>query len=62
MVALARAAVGTATAKKKEKVTLPIYVLKPRTVLVVILPEGSEPAKDPLAGRKAQVEVEKAFV
>jgi hypothetical protein len=54
--------VGMATAKKKEKVYLPEYVLKAQTVLVVILPDSGEPMNDPFANRKAQEDVEKAFM
>jgi hypothetical protein len=53
---------GMAGAKKKEKVYLPDYVLKAQTVLVVILPDAGEPMDDPFANRKAQDEVEKAFM
>jgi hypothetical protein len=51
-----------ASAKKKEKVYLPDYVLKAQTILVVILPDAGEPMDDPFANRKAQEEVEKAFM
>jgi hypothetical protein len=53
---------GMASAKKKVKAYLPDYVLKAQTVLVVILPDAGEPIDDPSANRKAQVEVEKAFM
>lgn len=53
---------GMASAKKKEKVYLPDYVLKAQTVLVVILPDSGEPMNDPFANRKAQEDVEKAFM
>jgi hypothetical protein len=53
---------GMATAKKKEKVYLPDYVLKAQTVLVVILPDSGEPMTDPFANRKAQEDVEKALM
>ena len=62
MMALAIAAVGMASAKKKEKVPLPDFVQKAQTVLVVILPEGGEPINNPDANRKAREEVEKAFM
>ena len=61
-IALAIAAVAAASAKKKEKVYLPAYVLKAQTVLVVILPNSGEPMDDITANRKAQEEVEKAFM
>src|SRR5271165_733783 len=51
-----------ASAKKKEKVYLPDFVFKAQTVLVVILPDAGEPTNDPFANRKAQEEVEKAFM
>jgi hypothetical protein len=59
---LALAAASSATAKKKDKVYLPAYVLKAQTVLVVILPDSGEPIDDITANRKAQEEVEKAFL
>jgi hypothetical protein len=60
-IALMIAAVSAASAKKKEKVVLPAYVLKAQTVLVVILPNSGEPMDDITANRKAQEDVEKAF-
>jgi hypothetical protein len=61
--ALALAAVSAVgSAKKKDKVVLPAYVLKAETVLVVILPDAGEPLNDITANRKAQEEVEKAFL
>jgi len=53
---------GSATAKKKEKVLLPDFVLKAETVVVLILPDSGEPMNDPFANRKAQEEVEKALM
>jgi len=53
---------GVASANKTEKVHLPDYVLNAKTVLVVILPDAGEPMDDPSANRKAQEEVEKAFM
>jgi len=53
---------GMASAKKKEKAYLPDYVLKAQTVYVVIMPDAGEPVDDPSANRKAQEEVEKAFL
>lgn len=50
------------SAKKKEKASLPDYVLKAQTVWVVIMPDAGEPIADPSANRKAQEEVEKAFM
>jgi hypothetical protein len=60
--ALAIAAVSVAGGKKKDKVYLPAFVLKAQTVLVVILPDSGEPIDDLTANRKAQEEVEKAFM
>ena len=62
IIALALVAVTTAGAKKKEKAVLPAYVLKAQTVLVVILPDSGEPIDDLTANRRAQEEVEKAFM
>ena len=59
---LAAAALSGASAKKKDKVYLPAYVLKAQTVLVVILPGSGEPLDDITANRKAREEVEKAFL
>ena len=59
--ALALAA-GMGSAKKKEKVLLPDFVLKAQTVVVLILPDAGEPMNDPFANRKAQEEVEKALM
>jgi hypothetical protein len=60
--ALVIATVSAASAKKKDKVVLPAYVLKAQTVLVMILPHSGEPIDDITANRKAQEEVEKAFM
>jgi hypothetical protein len=62
IICLAIAAVGIASAKKKEKVYLPGYVLRAQTVLVVILPDAGTTIDDPLANRKAQADVESAFM
>src|SRR5215472_1494419 len=61
-VSLLAISAGVASANKKQKVHLPDYVLKAQTVLVVILPDAGEPMDDPFANRKAQEEVEKAFM
>ena len=53
---------GMASAKKKVKAYLPDYVLKAQSVFVLILPDAGEPIGDPSANRKAQEEVEKAFM
>ena len=59
--ALALAA-GMGSAKKKEKVLLPDFVLKAQTVVVLSLPDAGEPMNDPFANRRAQEEVEKALM
>ena len=55
-------AAGMGSAKKKEKVLLPDFVLKAQTVVVLILPDAGEPMNDPFTNRKAQEEVEKALM
>ncbi|HEV2102817.1 MAG TPA: hypothetical protein VGR58_08555 [Candidatus Acidoferrum sp.] len=60
--ALVMVAFSGASARKREKVYLPAFVLKAQTVLVVILPGSGEPVDDITANRKAQEEVEKAFM
>jgi len=55
-------AAGMGSAKKKEKVQLPEFILKAQTVVVLILPDAGEPMNDPFANRKAQEEVEKALM
>lgn len=49
-------------AKDKTKNLLPDYVLKARTVLIVVTPEPAHPATDPSQNRTVQEDVEKAFV
>ena len=61
-VSLLAISAGVASANKKQKVHLPDYVLNAKTVLVVILPDAGEPMDDPFANRKAQEEVENAFM
>jgi hypothetical protein len=51
-----------ATADNKKKDVLPAYVLKARTVIVLIDPDSSIPATSPLANRTAQEDVEKALM
>ena len=51
-----------ASAKSKKKPTLPDYILKARTVFVVIAPDAGEPVTDPMANRTAQDNVEKAIM
>jgi hypothetical protein len=51
-----------ATANNKKKNLLPAYVLKARTVLVVINPDSGISATAPVANRTAQEDVEKAMM
>jgi hypothetical protein len=45
---------GIASAKKKEKAYLPDFVLKAKTVLVVIMPDAGEPIDERSANHKAR--------
>lgn len=49
-------------AKDKTKNSLPDYVLKARTVVIVVAPEPARPLTDPIQNRTLQEDVEKAFV
>jgi hypothetical protein len=51
-----------ATAGDKRKILLPDYVLKARTVLVLIDPDAGTSAVSPLANKAAQEDVEKALM
>jgi hypothetical protein len=51
-----------ASAKDKKKQTLPEYVLKATTVLVVVNPEAGEPLDQPMANATARDNVEKALM
>ncbi len=51
-----------AGAKAKKKQTLPEYVLKATTVLVVVNPEAGEPLEQPMANATARENVEKALM
>ena len=51
-----------ADAKGKKKQTLPEYVLKATTVLVVVSPEAGEPLEQPMANATARENVEKALM
>jgi hypothetical protein len=55
-------AVLAANAKDKKKVVLPDYVLKARTVLIVINPEAGTSLQNPNANWIAQQDVEKAIM
>lgn len=55
--------IGTAVhAKDKKKPTLPEFVLRARTVLVVIRPDTGEPLNNPTANAAAREHVEKALM
>jgi hypothetical protein len=51
-----------AIAKDKKKTTLPDYVLKATTVLVVINPDAGEPLDQPMTNATARENVEKALM
>jgi hypothetical protein len=51
-----------ANAKDKKKQTLPEYVLRATTVLVVVNPEAGEPLEQPMANATARDNVEKAVM
>ncbi len=51
-----------ANAKDKKKTTLPEYVLKATTVLVVVNPDAGEPLDQPMANATARDNVEKALM
>lgn len=51
-----------ANAKDKKKQTLPEYVLRASTVLVVVNPEAGEPLEQPMANATARENVEKALM
>ena len=54
--------IPVANAKDKKKIVLPDYVLKARTVLVVVDPDAGISPQDPNANRIAQEDVEKALM
>ena len=51
-----------ANAKDKKKSSLPEYVLRATTVLVVVSPEAGEPLNEPMANATARDNVERAFM
>jgi hypothetical protein len=59
---LAALVIVPASAKDKKKPTLPEYVLKATTVLVVVNPDPGEPLDEPMANRTARENVEKALM
>jgi hypothetical protein len=62
LVLLAALLAVPANAKDKNKSTLPGYVLKATTVLVVVSPEAGEPVDQPMANTSARENVEKALM
>jgi len=62
LVLLATLVATPAMAKDKKKPTLPEYVLRATTVLVVISPDAGEPVDQPTANATARENVEKALL
>ena len=63
LVAIVAVSMGsTALANKKEKATLPELVVKAQTVTVLTLPGTRESIAGPVGNRRAQEDVEKAFM
>jgi hypothetical protein len=62
LVLLATLLATPATAKDKKKASLPDYVLKASTVLVVVMPDAGEPIDQPMANSTARENVEKALM
>src|SRR5690349_13355977 len=54
--------VPLANAKDKKKIVLPDYVLRARTILVVVDPDAGIALQNPNANRIAQEDVEKALM
>jgi hypothetical protein len=50
------------SAKDKKKSTLPEYVLRATSVLIVVRPDAGEPLDNPMANRTARENVEKALM
>ena len=61
-VALALLLIGSASAKDKNKSSLPEYILRSQTVRVVIDPDAGEPIDNPNANAIARENVEKALM
>jgi hypothetical protein len=59
--ALLAVSISPLAAKDKKKPTLPEYVLRARTVRVVVAPDSGEPLDQPMANSTARDNVEKAF-
>jgi hypothetical protein len=62
LVLLSALLVAPLSAKDKNKSALPEYVLRARTVLVVIAPDAGEPLDQPMANSTARENVEKALM
>jgi hypothetical protein len=62
LILLAALVIVPASAKDKKKPTLPEYVLKATTVLVVVNPDSGEPLDEPMTNRTARENVEKALM
>ena len=59
--ALLAVSIGPLAAKDKKKQVLPEYVLRARTVRVVVAPDSGEPLDQPMANSNARENVEKAL-
>lgn len=62
LVLLAALLIAPAIAKDKKRVSLPEYVLRARTVRVVVEPDAGEPLDNPMANSTARENVEKALM
>jgi hypothetical protein len=62
LILLATLLAVTANAKDKKKSSLPEYVLRASTVLVVVSPGAGEPVDNPMANATARENVEKALM
>jgi hypothetical protein len=62
VVAALLAVPANARDKDKKKASLPDYVLKASTVLVVVMPDAGEPIDQPMANSAARENVEKALM
>ena len=62
LLAIVLISTSLAFAGNKKKPSLPAYVLKARTVLVLIDPNAGTPMTSPLANKTAQEDVEKALM
>jgi hypothetical protein len=62
LILLATLLATPALAKDKKKASLPEYVLRASTVLVVVMPDAGEPIDQPMANSTARENVEKALM